>query len=121
MRTAREVLEDHLELSKKGSVEEDLKRNYAEDVVMLTSFGTHKGYEGMKRLAQLLEEQVPDMTFDYKYFTVEGEVGFLLWSADSKNTFIDDGADSYVVRNGRIVAQTIYYTVKQKDKSGPGK
>jgi hypothetical protein len=33
MRTAKEVLEDHLNLSKNGAIEEDLKQNYAEEVL----------------------------------------------------------------------------------------
>lgn len=115
MRTTKEVLEDHLEKSKEGNVGEDLTRNYSEKVVMLTSFGTYRGHEGMKELARMLREQLPDMTFDYKNFIVEGEVGFLEWSASSKNTGVKDGADSYVVRDGLIVAQTIHYTVFRKD------
>ncbi|MFD2512467.1 nuclear transport factor 2 family protein [Pontibacter locisalis] len=116
MRTPRQVLEDHLEKSKTGSVEEDLKLNFAKDVVMLTTFGVYRGHEGMRELAKLLQEQLPEMTFDYENFQVEGEVGFLEWSADSKNAFVKDGADSYVVRDGLIVAQTIHYTVLNKDQ-----
>lgn len=115
MRTTKEVLKDHLQLSKSGTVEEDLKRNYSEDVVMLTSFGTYKGYEGMRELASILREELPDASFEYKNFLVEEEVGFLEWSASSKDTKVEDGADSYVVRDGLIVAQTIHYTVVPKD------
>lgn len=43
---------------------------------------------------------------------MEDGVGFLEWSATSPNgNYVNDGADSYVVRNDRIVAQTIHYTV----------
>lgn len=27
---------------------------------------------------------------------------------------LDDGADSYLVRDGKIVAQTVHYTVKRR-------
>lgn len=111
MRTNKEVLEDHLDLSKKAAVEEDLKRNYAEDVLVLSTYGTYKGYKGMKELAQMLEKELPDASFEYKNFLVEGEVGFLEWSGYSKNAKVEDGADSYVLCDGRIIAQTIHYTV----------
>lgn len=114
MRTPRQVLEDHLEKSKQGTVDEDLKLNFSEDVVMLTTFGVYRGHEGMRYLAKLLWEQLPEMTFTYENFQVEGEVGFLEWTADSEHTFVKDGADSYVVRDGLIVAQTIHYTVQDK-------
>ncbi|MDX5438700.1 MAG: nuclear transport factor 2 family protein [Pontibacter sp.] len=116
MRTPRQVLEDHLVKSKQGTVEEDLKLNFSKDVVMLTTFGIYRGHEGMKQLADLLWEQLPEMTFTYENFLVEGEVGFLEWTADSKKAYVKDGADSYVVRDGLIVAQTIHYTVINKDQ-----
>lgn len=50
MRTAKEVLDDHLNLSKNGTIKEDLKRNYAENVILLTTHGTYKGHEGLKNL-----------------------------------------------------------------------
>lgn len=114
MRTAKEVLEDHLNLSKNGTIEEDLKRNYAEDVLLLTSHGTFTGHEGLKRLMENLNKELPVASFAYKNFLVEGEVGFLEWSGDARDTKVEDGADSYVLRNGRIVAQTIHYTVSRK-------
>ncbi len=36
-RSAQDVFNDHLRKGKEGSVEDDLGRNYAEDVVVLTS------------------------------------------------------------------------------------
>ena len=113
-RSAEEVLDDHLNLSLDASVEDDLRRNYAEDVVLLTSFGTYRGYEGARYLAELLGQQVPDAIFEYRNLLVDGDVGFLEWTATSRTTSarIDDGADSYVFRDGRIVAQTIHYTVQ---------
>lgn len=42
-RSTREVLEDHLRLRREGDLEEDLARNYAEDVVLLCKHGVFKG------------------------------------------------------------------------------
>lgn len=68
----------------------------------------------------LLNKELPDASFEYKKFLVEDEVGFLEWSGDSKKAKVEDGADSYVVRNGLIIAQTIYYTVTAKTSSDIG-
>ena len=110
-RTAEKVLEDHLHQSKHGSVEEDLARNYAEDVVLLTGRGVYRGHEGARRLNQMLQDELPKASYDYKTVLVDGAVGFLEWSARSKHARVDDGADSFVIRDGRIIAQTIHYTV----------
>jgi hypothetical protein len=117
MRTTKEVLDDHLNLSKNGTIEEDLERNYAQDVILLTSYGTFHGHEGLKNLMDILNKELPDGSFEYKNVLVEGEVGFLEWSGSSKETKVEDGADSYVIRDGRIIAQTIHYTVTPKDGS----
>lgn len=115
MRNTKEVLEDHLNLSNNGTIEEDLNRNYAEDLLLLTSKGIYKGHEGLKKLMATLRQEVPDASYEYNKLLTEGEVGFLEWSCSSKNTKIEDGADSYVVRDGRIVVQTIHYTVTPKN------
>jgi hypothetical protein len=110
-RSTREVFEDHLRESVEGAVENDLARNYAEDVVILTGRGVYRGHDGIRRLAQLLQEQLPGCTFHYITKEVEGEVAFLEWTADSPRARVEDGADSYLIRDGRIVTQTIHYTV----------
>ncbi len=111
-RSAQEVFDDHLHQSKYGTMEDEFDRNYAEDVVLLTSHGIYRGYEGLRQLAQRLREELPDATFEYRTALIEGEVAFLEWTARSANARIDDGADSYIIRDGRIVAQTIHYTIK---------
>ncbi len=111
MRETKEVLEDHLKLSKEKSIKEDLEKNYSVDVKFLTTYGIYEGYQGATELFELLEKELPQSQFDYKNFLVEGEMGFLEWSGYSEKRKVEDGADSYLVRNGRIVLQTIHYTV----------
>lgn len=94
-----------------GSVEEDLLRNYAPDLVVLTGHGVYRGHDGLRRLSELLRRELPNCTYEYRTRLVEGDVAFLEWTARADGARVDDGADSYVIRNGRIVVQTIHYTV----------
>jgi hypothetical protein len=110
-RTAQEVLDDHLSTSLNGKVEEDLERNYAEDVTIVSNWGVEHGHAGVRRLAQLLTSQLPGCSFAYRLRLVEGEIGMLEWTATSPAGSVEDGVDSYVIRNGRIQAQTIHYTL----------
>jgi hypothetical protein len=112
-RSARDVLEDHLRESKHGSIDDDLPRNYAEDVVILTSRGIFRGHDGMRHLNQLLGEELPGARFEYRTRLAEGEMAFLEWTARADGARVDDGADSYLIRGGKIVAQTIHYTVER--------
>jgi hypothetical protein len=112
-RGAAEVLWNHLELAKEGSVDDDLAENFAPDVIVLTRWGSFHGHTGMKQLADRLAKELPDMEFDYDEVLVERDFGFLAWRATASNgNRVDDGADSYVIRNGRIVAQSIHYTLQ---------
>jgi hypothetical protein len=43
---------------------------------------------------------------------VVGELAFLKWTARCPRAEVGDGADSFWIRDGRIVAQTIHYTVR---------
>jgi hypothetical protein len=112
-RTAREVLEDHLYQAQHGTIDEDLARNYAEGAIFLSSRGVFTGHDGMRALNKKLQEELPEATYEYRTTLAEGELAFLEWTARSDAAVVEDGADSYVIRDGRIVAQTIHYTVKK--------
>ena len=111
-RTAREVLDDHLQLAADWDFETDLERNFADDVVLLTGYGVFRGKEGVRAKAKLLAEQLPGGRWTYRNVMAEGELGFLEWTGEGENgARVEDGADSYVIRDGRIRAMTIHYTV----------
>ncbi len=111
-RSTREVLDNHLELAAAGDWRTDLDRNYADDIVVLTGFGTFTGRGQIRVLAELLEAQVPGGSFEYTTVLVHGDVGFLEWTADGPTARIRDGVDTFVIREGRIAVQTIHYTVE---------
>jgi len=111
-RPTSEVFDDHLERARQGDVEGDLEHNYAPDVVLLSVYGVERGRDGARRLADLLGRQLPSASFEYVLRQVEGEVALLEWTATAHGARVDDGVDSFVVRDGRIVAQTIHYTVR---------
>jgi hypothetical protein len=114
-RSAEEVIGDHLSQSRHGSIDEDLRRNYSESVVLLTGHGTFRGHDGLRQLNDRLNRELPGARFDYRTLLVEGEVGFVEWTARTVDARVTDGADSYVVRGGRIAAQTIHYTVRRRE------
>ena len=116
IRSGAEVLDDHLRESQTGSIDDDLARNYAEDVVILTGRGVYRGHDGLRELAKRLGEELPNAAFKYHTRLFEGELGFLEWAARAEDAEVEDGADSYLIRGGRIVAQTIHYTVKSLRK-----
>jgi SnoaL-like domain len=122
-RSAQEVLDDHLNIAQRWGedvgleriVQDDLERNVAEDIVVLTNRGTFRGHDGVMELAQMLAEELPaHEAFEYTYTSVEGKMAFLEWAYEDATTRVRDGADSYLIEDGKIVAQTIHYTVERK-------
>ena len=122
-RTGQEVLDDHLILTERFGVEEtwqriveeDIRRNVSEDMVILINRGTFRGHEGVRELARMLGEELPEQhAFEYTYRAVEGRMAYLEWAYEDANVRVRDGADSYLIEEGKIVAQTIHYTVEQK-------
>jgi hypothetical protein len=110
-RSTREVFEDHLRLAEEGEVELDLERNYTDDTVLLTSFGV---LYGVREAYRLLEEQLPNPRYTYVTQQVHGEIAFLEWTADSERAWVDDGVDTFLIREGKIRVQTIHYTIHRK-------
>lgn len=86
-------------------------RNYAEDVVVLTARGVYRGHDGVRQLAQRLREELRNCMYEYHTRLVEGDVAFLDWSARADNAVVEDGADTFVIRDGLMVAQRIHYTL----------
>jgi hypothetical protein len=122
-RSAQEVLDDHINLAENWGAEvgferglqEGINRNISEDIVILINRGTFRGHEGVRHLAHMLGEELPEhRSFEYTYRAVEGRMGFLEWAYEDDNVRVRDGADSYLIEGGKIVAQTIHYTVEQK-------
>ena len=113
MRPADEVFEDHLRLRSLGDLEADLERNYADDIVLLCELGALKGRAAIRRSARRLGVQLPDAEFEFPTKLVQGEHAFLVWKARSQRFEVEDGADSFVIRGGRIVLQTIFYRLSK--------
>ena len=121
-RSAGEVLDDHLNLANawvdvplEQVLAEDLRRNVSENIVILINRGTFHGYEGVRDLARMLAEELPEhAAFEYTYVAAEGPVGLLEWIYEDPTVRVRDGVDSYVIENGKIVGQTIHYTLERR-------
>ena len=111
-RSSEEVLNDHLSCRMANDIQADIDRNYAPDVVIFTSRGRYGGYEGVRELHEKLREHVPD---DYEIVLklVHGPYAFIEWRAREPGRSVEDGADSFVIKDGRITFQSIHYTLQE--------
>lgn len=119
-RSTHAVLQDHLALAQKGDLEADIQRNFDPDCVLMTSYGTFHGHAGVRDAAHLLERQMGASGYNYLRQEWHEELAFLEWTVDNDRVSIPDGADSYWIRDGRIRAMTIHYTVRYKQQKASG-
>ena len=115
-RSFKEVFEDHLLLSEKGDFENDLRRNYSPGIVILMENKIYHGYEGIRELALRLKEELLNGKFQNNIILLDKEIGMLEWTAQSDKNEIRNGVDSYLFQNGKIIGQTIHYTITKKNK-----
>src|SRR3954447_21212423 len=101
-RSTSEVFEDHLRRRTAGDLDGDLEHNYAADVVMLCEHGAFRGHDALRKSAEQLAAQLPEGKFEYVAKSVEGEYALVVWRATSSSNRVEHGADSFVVRDGRI-------------------
>jgi hypothetical protein len=56
---------------------------------------------------------LPDPQWSVHTRILEGDALFLEWSAESATSRADDGGETFLVRDGEIVLQTVHYTVQR--------
>lgn len=110
-RSTQEVFEDHLRKRDEGDFEGDLNQNYAPDVVLLTCTGIFRGHAGLRESHEVLMESLPDAKIECFNKLVNGEFAFLEWHAKTDSVEVREGADSFVIRDGKICFQSIHYKV----------
>lgn len=114
MRTTQDVFENHLLLILDWDQIDDIEKNYSPDCVLLTSFGKFYGHDGLRKFALILNEKIPDADLLFVNRMWAGEIAFLEWQAESAETYIDDGAETFLIQNGLIVTQTVHFIVHQR-------
>jgi ketosteroid isomerase-like protein len=106
--TPAEVFEHHGQAVDAGDVEEIL-RDYAEDSVLLTPEGVFRGPRAMRPVFErLVTELLPpgESRFEMEQMAIEGDLVYIVWNSSSPRAEVSLGTDTFVVREGKIVAQT---------------
>jgi ketosteroid isomerase-like protein len=100
------VLGHHLQCFRAGDLEGILS-DYAPDAVLCTPSGVVRGPDAMAGLfrAFFAEFAKPGATFTVQRQSIEGEVAHIVWAAETADNVYDLGTDTFVVRDGKIIAQ----------------
>ena len=112
-RTPEEIFQHHAEALGAGDLDQ-IVADYADDAVFITPAGVRRGQDGIRAAFTQLLADVPDAAWDLKTQIYEDDVLFLEWAADAAGTFVEDGIDTFVFRDGQIRVQTVRYTLQHK-------
>ena len=107
MTSTKDVLDHHLKSFSEGDLAGILS-DYAPEAVMFTRDGPLKGADEMRPLFQALIEEFgkPGARFTLKRQSVEGDYAYILWTAETADNVYEVATDTFVVRDGKIVAQS---------------
>ena len=116
MRSTKEVWEHHCIAFANANIDE-VMLDFAEDSVYIT---TNKVIRGRENIRELYDSHFKTLEKDSLSTivsqTLEGEIVFFEWTFESPTIMIMDGVDTFIIRNGYIVAQTMRSTPVSKTK-----
>jgi ketosteroid isomerase-like protein len=107
MTSTKDVLDHHLKCFGEGDLKGILS-DYAPGAVLFTPDGPLRGADAMKHLfqAMIAEFGKPGATFSLQRRSVEGDYAYILWTAETADNVYEVGTDTFVVRDGKIAAQS---------------
>ena len=103
----KEVLDHHLQCFAEGDLEGILS-DYAPEAVLFTQNGPLRGADAIRPLfqAMIAEFGKPGAAFRMKQRFVHGDYAYILWTAETADNVYELGTDTFVVRDGKILAQS---------------
>ena len=108
MISTRDVLDHHLKCFGNGDLDGILS-DYAPNAVLFTPEGPLKGPTAIRPLFQTLfaEFGKPGASFTMKQLSVDEDYAYILWTAETADNVYEVGSDTFVVKDGKIVAQSL--------------
>jgi ketosteroid isomerase-like protein len=107
MASTQDVLDNHLKCFGEGNLDGILS-DYAPGAVLFTPDGPLRGAEAMRPLyqAMIAEFGKPGAAFRMTRQAVAGDYAYILWTAETADNVYEMATDTFVVRDGKIVAQS---------------
>src|SRR3954452_3762498 len=115
MNSTKDVINHHLKCFDEGDLTGVLS-DYAPGAVLFTPAGPLQGIDAIRPLfvALIAEFGKPGATFTMQHQSFEGDYGYILWTADTADNVYELATDTFVVRDGKIVAQSFAAKITPK-------
>lgn len=121
MISTKEILDRHLMHFGKGDLE-GIMADYAPDIVLLSPpvffcpDGISRGKAGARQVFQTIfaDFAKPGASFTIKQLTIEGDYAYIVWSAETADHMYEPASDTFIIRDGKIVAQSFAGKITSK-------
>ena len=116
MTSTQNVLNHHTKALRDGDLDAVLA-DYALNAVFFTNQGAFKGLDAIKPVfaAIISEFRKPETKVNRTRQLIDGDYAYILWTAETADNVYEMATDTFVVRDGKIVAQS--FTAKVTPKS----
>src|SRR5215471_1894193 len=115
MITTSEVLDHHLKSFAEYDVDAAVA-DYSSDAVLFVPSGPLKGPDAIRPLFEALiaEFAKPGSSFTMQLRCIDGDHAYILWTAETADNWYELATDTFVVRNGKIIAQSFAAKIQPK-------
>jgi ketosteroid isomerase-like protein len=103
--TPDEVVRHHFKALGDGDLEE-IMTDYAADAVLITAAGVVAGRDAIRGAFGQLLTNMPNIAWTASSQVSASDTVLLEWTADAGAVAVEDGVDTFVVRDGLIQSQT---------------
>jgi len=113
--TTKDVLDQHLKCFGENDLDGVLA-DYSSDAVLFTPGKQLRGTKAIKPFFEAFfsEFAKPGASFSIRHQSVEGDYAFISWSAETADNSYEAATDTFVVQNGKIVAQSFAAKITPK-------
>jgi len=112
--TTQSVLEHHLQCFTAGDLD-GIMSDFSSDAALLLPDGALRG-DAIRDFFKwaFAEFSKPGTTMEMKQTLVHGDCAFIVWSAETPDNRYEVANDTFIVRDGKIVAQTFAAKITPK-------
>ena len=105
--STKDVFDHHVKCFGEGDLQ-GILADYSPSAILFTPDGPLKGIDAIRPFFQALlaEFGQPGTTFGMKHLSIDGDVAYCIWTAETADNVYELGTDTLVVRDNRIVAQS---------------
>ena len=115
MKSTNDILDHHLKAIQQGDVNAVLS-DYARDAVLFRSDGIFKGVDAIRPVFEkfIADFQTPGATTETKRRLVAGDYAYMLWTGETADNVYELAADTFTLKESKIVAQSFTAKVTPK-------